>query len=109
MKPQRAQRLERLVDANPRWTHYWGDESLCLITFDCPIHEECVVHSLPFSPALDGKPCPASHEAKAWGRAGDTFETLTLSPSIRRMDGPTGCEWHGFIRDGRFEHCDDSR
>jgi len=37
------------------------------------------------------------------------FGTVTLSPSIRILGGDDGCEWHGFIRAGRFETCGDAR
>lgn len=32
-----------------------------------------------------------------WERTGDTFDTLTLKPSIQRVGG---CAWHGFITNG---------
>lgn len=35
--------------------------------------------------------------APTWQRTGDTFEDMTLSPSIQRMGG---CRWHGWIRNG---------
>lgn len=35
----------------------------------------------------------------AWSREGDTIETLTLHPSIQRLDG---CKWHGWIRNGEI-------
>ena len=38
-------------------------------------------------------------EQKGWRRTGETFETLTLTPSILRIDR-NGCGWHGFITDG---------
>jgi uncharacterized protein DUF6527 len=36
---------------------------------------------------------------RGWHRTGETFETLTLTPSILRLDRG-GCGWHGFITDG---------
>ena len=32
-----------------------------------------------------------------WGRAGDTFENLTIQPSVDAS--PAGC-WHGWVRNG---------
>jgi len=108
MKPQRAKRLERLVDAHPKLEHggTW-------LSFDCPIHlndateemspEERVHHWCRVAIPLRG-----GHE-KPWDHTGDSFETITVSPSIARRGGAGGCEWHGFIRNGRFEHCGDSR
>lgn len=87
----------RLVDLNPRWlgttdgVEGWGVE------LDCP----CGCSSrlpVPFTPALDGTPGPYGH--RGWARLGDTFETLTLSPSILRP--APQCGWHGYIRNGEI-------
>jgi len=50
-------------------------------------------------PPLDGGP-PVDGPKHVWTRTGDTFETLTLRPSILRMDG---CRWHGFVTNGEVE------
>lgn len=36
-----------------------------------------------------------------------TFDAdkITLTPSVRRLDG---CKWHGFLTDGVFTFCEDS-
>jgi hypothetical protein len=34
-----------------------------------------------------------------WQRTGETFDTMTLTPSIRRLDG---CAWHGFVTNGEI-------
>jgi len=112
VKPRRAQPLERLVDAHPVWVDT-GPENTCSanrrgveILFDCPIHEDCLC-SVPVDPPLDGGP---TFEARGWKRTGgEDFATVTLAPSIKRLGGPDGCEWHGFIRNGLFETCGDSR
>ena len=67
------------------------------MTFNCPCGcvERCYV---PFENPLDGGPKLESNHA-TWKRTGDTFETLTLKPSIQRAD-PNGCRWHGFITNG---------
>lgn len=68
------------------------------IMFDCPcgnFEEEhrCYV---PFSNPIG--PGPGRDESgRGWQRTGDTFETLTLTPSIYRING---CGWHGFITNG---------
>lgn len=106
MRPLRAQRLERLVDADPSfYTDHAGTRTGLGLTFDCPIHENCFL-AVPFANPLDGGP---AEPRKTWQRDGDTFESLTLSPSIRILGGDEGCEWHGFIRSGLFETCGDSR
>lgn len=117
MRPLRSKPIERLVDADPAFYDYTPDRALnpnagpdrkgLGVIFMCPIHEECWV-SVPFKVALDGG-APVDPARVAWDRAGDTFEGLTLSPSIRILGGPNGCEWHGFIKAGRFETCGDSR
>lgn len=117
MKSQRSKRLERLADAEPSFYCYapnrelnpnaGPDRSGLGVVFDCPIHDDCWI-SVPFANPLDGAGAFESN-VKGWHRIGDTFENLTLSPSIKVLGGKDGCEWHGFIRDGRFEHCGDSQ
>lgn len=116
-KARRAQPLERLVDADPIWVGTGPNNTVSPnrhgigVQFDCPIHEDCLCY-VPFTNPLDGgapvdfRP-PAAPPSATWGRSGETFETLTLAPSIRRL-GPE-CFWHGFIRGGRFETCGDAR
>lgn len=122
-------RRTRLVDCNPRWVVVAGDGPQCGISFACPEgHEDCR-HIIPFTPALDGSPTTSWYTSGAlWQRTGDTFETLTLSPSIRRepvyasvnvalaagcsaedITPSLLCAFHGFIRDGQIEFCGDSR
>ena len=128
-------RHTRLVDCNPRWVtgRYAGqpgdDDVPRGVHFDCPEgHEQCS-HVIPFTPALDGSPTPGWQQNGAvWQRTGDTFETLTLSPSIRRnptyasreaalaagalpeyLNDSHFCALHIFIRDGQIEFCGDSR
>ncbi len=97
----------RLIDLNPKWIGA-GGEGVTLadgspaperhgvgIVFDCPCG--CGTRAMiEFTIATDGKPWRAG----AWKRTGDTFDMLTLSPSIQRAE-PDGCRWHGFIRDGK--------
>jgi hypothetical protein len=125
-----SERKHLLVDCNPRWvTCYYSkdDEVPDAVMFDCPEgHSDCK-HVIPFSPALDGS-LGTMEPGRAWQRTGDTFETLTLSPSIKRnprhasreaaiaagcipeyvTDGML-CALHIFIRDGRIEFCGDSK
>jgi hypothetical protein len=97
----------KLTELNPRWTsgthwllpdgstqynevNYLGRDGMG-ITFDCPVHRN---HRLGvfFENPLDGQPAQA--HCLLWKRTGDTFETLTLAPSIQ-----ASC-WHGFITGG---------
>jgi hypothetical protein len=120
----------KLVDCDPKWvTNYHGKcgDSPDAIRFDCPEgHEDCI-HIVPFMPALDGS-MVAMDAGRGWQRTGDTFESLTLSPSIRRVqrypsraaalaDGchedhlgdSLVCALHIFIKDGAIEFCGDSK
>lgn len=93
----------KLTDLNPSWViadvmKYFPTERRGMgITFDCPVHRN---HSLAvmFSNPLDGLP-PAQDE-KLWSRTGDTFEELTITPSIDASKH--GC-WHGFITNGEVK------
>jgi hypothetical protein len=95
----------KLTDLNPRWIGTGGEgvtrngepvpyQHGVAIVFDCPsgCGTKCCI---PFTPTLDGG--PPLREDHLWQREGDDFATLTLTPSIQRMDG---CKWHGWIRNG---------
>lgn len=64
---------------------------------DCPCGNADEEHRLyvPFVNPIG--PGPALGDAHRWQRTGDTFETLSLTPSILRIGG---CGWHGFITNG---------
>jgi Family of unknown function (DUF6527) len=126
-------RKTRLADCNPRWVtgRYAGqpDDVPCGIHFDCPEGHAGCDHAIPFAPRLDGSPAASWYTSGAiWQRTGDTFDTLTLSPSIRRnpvyasreaaiaagaleeyLTPTMFCALHIFIRNGQIEFCGDSR
>lgn len=53
-----------------------------------------------FSNPIDGG-APIDPRTKAqWYRGGETFETLTLTPSILSTKEHGGCGWHGFVTAG---------
>lgn len=112
VKPRRAAPLKRLVDAEPAWVNEerGKPKRLVGVTFDCPIHPDCRI-GVPFKNPVTGGPPPkwTGLNGTQWQRTGETFEALTLSPSIHIMGEPDDCEWHGFIRAGCFETCGDSR
>jgi len=102
-----------LVDLNPRWVGAGGEGIYDRdgnavperhgvgIAFDCPCG--CGLRGyVDFENPLDGGPPKVIPGHPCWKREGETFETLTLSPSILRKE-PRGCGWHGFLRDGHFE------
>lgn len=70
------------------------------VVFDCPCGNHAEEHRcyVPFANPIG----PGPHvNAKGWTRTGDTFDTLTLKPSIQRI----GCGWHGFITAGEVRSC----
>lgn len=102
----------RLTDLNPRWVGAGGEGVTrdgqpvperhgIGVTFDCPCGCDSPVF-VPFANPLDGgKPHLSRDADPAWQRTGDTFETLTLVPSIQRVAYKQGgCVWHGFVTDG---------
>ena len=53
-----------------------------------------------FRNPVDGKPHTDDQDLDhLWTRTGDTFDTLTLSPSI---DASASGHWHGFITNGEI-------
>jgi len=70
------------------------------VQLDCPCGCGSPLY-VPFRQPLDGG--AARDESKPlWDRTGETFDTLTLSPSILRTK-PPGCGWHGWITDGEVK------
>jgi hypothetical protein len=104
--------LKRLIDANPRWHSYSRGEARCFVSFDCPIHEDCHIGAIPFTPSVEGGRAPHAGGVVWERQAGTDFDKLTISPSIHVMgerNGPGHCEWHGFITNGELITCPDSR
>ncbi len=63
---------------------------------NCPCGCESPLY-VPFANPLDGGP---QLDGQGWRRTGETFETLSLAPSILRSREKGGCGWHGFITNG---------
>lgn len=96
----------KLTTLNPRWIglHNWSDDSIYHIgvSFDSPKQNGKRLAVL-FSPPIDpdglaqkwqwGEPFK---DAKKWKRTGETFETLTLAPSLDFSP----IDWHGHITNG---------
>jgi hypothetical protein len=90
----------------PRGRHGMG------VIFCCPVHhpraETCDFEHLfvPFENPIDGGPRFLSGQGKDgtafWVRTGDTFEALSLTPSILfPADGPE--HWHGYVTNGEVQ------
>lgn len=98
----------KLVDLNPVWVS-WGDPSAAHqkgvgVNFDCPrCRGEDQKHRIGVlfaNPLQGGIPVPGNIR---YQRTGETFETLTLSPSILVFDIAAGEKiehWHGWVKDG---------
>lgn len=99
----------RLTDLNPCWMGAGGDSVRNAdgspvprrdgigVLFDCPCGAADSQLYVPFANPLDGGP---QHGPQGWQRTGDTFETLTTTPSILRTGSTCGCKWHGYITNG---------
>jgi hypothetical protein len=97
----------KLTELKPKWVveHEYGDwdENLKTnpkrrgmgITFLCPHCQQTRIGVM-FTNPIDGLK-PAYINSGLWQRTGETFETLTLSPSI---DTSQCKHWHGFITNG---------
>lgn len=115
-------RKTKLVDCDPSWvTDKSGTRN---IAFDCPEGHRGCRKVIPFTPPIDG----ASPDGIAWTRTGDSFATLSLSPSIRSVpkyesreaaiaDGvrveyaaeSMWCALHIFVTNGEIQFCGDSK
>lgn len=103
----------RLVDLNPRWgidadlvvdgevRHFEGRHGMA-VSFDCPCGcrgtERETRLAVWFENPIDGLP-KTDDATRWWARTGDTFETLTLTPSI---DVSHRGHWHGHITNGEI-------
>lgn len=94
----------RLTELNPEWYGWHGTGGRIGVSLDCPACKDNKAHRVfvPFANPVEGKPEQRNH---LWTRTGETFETLSLSPSVdyTKYDNGTvrdpGC-WHGFITNG---------
>ena len=108
----------KLIDLDPKWVGSGGEgitkdgqpvpkRQGVGISFRCPCGthprdddygtDRCVI--LLNNPLDGGGKFDDTPDGHYWTREGETFETLTLSPSIQRVGG---CQWHGFIRNGEI-------
>lgn len=81
----------KLKDLNPRWlgSPVSGDDRVVGLGFTCP---HCGIQRLNFYFV----PLPGE---KAWKKTGDTFETITVDPSL---DFRSSGHWHGQIIRGEL-------
>ena len=102
-----------LLELEPQWTDAGGEGISHYgqpvparhgigVIFNCPCGVCGTLCYVPFANPLDGSR-PDGHRA-VWQRTGETFETLTLTPSILRSTEQGGCGWHGFVTNGQIVH-----
>lgn len=90
---------EKLTNLNPHWI---GTGSIITgVSFLCPHCREIRLAVL-FKNAIDpegllGRGVTRYHDTNEWVRTGETFEDLTLTPSV---DTQFVGHWHGFITNG---------
>lgn len=112
----------KLVDLHPNWIRgRWLDaqgveqfaegRSGMGLLFDCPVHGEACPLAVWFENPVDGLPkvTRSGRDGKSWWqREGETFEVLTLAPSIHvqdpQPDGSLRTHWHGWIRSGEVSN-----
>lgn len=114
----------KLTDLSPRWFDVPGvGGAKDGVTFECPCercrisegnHGRRVRIGVQFANPIGSEPKPLMsnkekhlhvHELRTfdvppgflWQRQGETFETLTLSPSV---DASASGHWHGWVRNG---------
>lgn len=109
----------KLTDLNARFLNQPDGPQGVGVEIDCPCGKCGFRLFVAFKIALDGK--PTLGEGNKWERKGDTFETLTLSPSVQRVQVPRknaeawklyplgtwpgDCAWHGHIVAGEAVSC----
>lgn len=98
----------KLIELDPRWAcdadiviggtvkHFKNRHGMAL-SFECP-HCRVIRLAVWFSNPIDKLP-PTDDMKTLWTRVGESFETLTLTPSI---DASSDGHWHGFITDGEI-------
>lgn len=74
------------------------------LMFNCPCGCSLLCY-VPFRDPIDGGPARVSDGEPSWERTGETFDALTLRPSILRDQAKGGCGWHGFITAGEVTGC----
>jgi hypothetical protein len=101
----------KLTELNPEWSGCGGEgvsnadgpiprRERVAVLLVCPCGCEHRLN-LPFINPPDG--LGPIYPGYGWQRTGETFEDLTLTPSIQR-EYPARC-WHGFITNGEVVTC----
>jgi hypothetical protein len=109
----------RLVDLNPKWIREQGGK-IWGIRYDCPCGKRGLDGgTTPTHPDVIDGVCPMGgwaivptktnfagaescddSKARGWDLTGDSFENVTLAPSIHHVG-----HWHGFLTNGVLTSC----
>lgn len=102
----------KLTDLDPRWAadgdiviggisqHFESRHGMA-VSFQCPCcagTERATRLAVWFANPVDGLP-PTDDASHLWQRQGESFDNLTLSPSV---DASQYGHWHGFISAGEI-------
>lgn len=92
----------RLTALNPQWINEGARRGVG-VRFDHPHGNRRGTVGVLFANPIDGGQAlpdderyPANNSGHRWTRLGESFETLSLQPSID--EGPNG--WHGYVTEG---------
>lgn len=93
-----------LTDLDPGWFSTGDGRNGMGVTFDCPHCAATGAYQklgIWFANPIDGGPAapPGVEPKPRWQRTGETFETLTITPSI---DASASGHWHGWITNGEI-------
>ena len=111
---------KRLADLNPKWVRLHGSGEIWGIRYDCPCgkrgldgsdvptHPDVIANvcemggwaMVPTKSNWLGEPQCADSIARGWDLTGDSFENVTLTPSIHHVG-----HWHGFLTNGAMVSC----
>lgn len=85
----------RFIDLNPKYAEVKGERTS--IVFDAPNceHEDKCKIVIPFA-----------GEGTKWGKVGDDFESMSLTPSIwfnKGKSNPASCDVHFFVTNGEIK------
>lgn len=90
-----------LTNLNPKWNGLLRPDSGEGLSFDCPVCGPKHRLQVFFSNPLDGQ-STASWQRQTWKRIGESFDALTIEPSIQYL-----C-FHGWIEDGQVINISES-
>jgi hypothetical protein len=104
----------KLTELNPRWVGTGGEgitdkdgkpvpyREKIGISFNCPRCSDSHRVVIEFSNPPDRLASPRS-DGHTWNRSGDTFDNLTLTPSIASLSPDCGA--HFFVTNGEIVSC----